>query len=83
MARLALPLILVLAACVAPPDEDACGAAGRQGLLGLDTAALAAMSFPSGTRVIAPGTPVTEDYRPDRLNIDVDASGRITGVWCG
>ena len=41
------------------------------------------MSFPAGTRLIYPGTPVTEDSRPDRLNIDIDQSGRITGVWCG
>jgi hypothetical protein len=54
-----------------------------QDLVGQDKALLAAMSFPMGTRVIEPGTAVTEDYRPTRLNIDVDASGTITGVWCG
>ncbi|MDZ4065545.1 MAG: I78 family peptidase inhibitor [Tabrizicola sp.] len=83
MARLALVLALGVTACVAAPDETACGAAGMQGLVGRDRSALAAMSLPVGTRVIEPGTPITEDYRADRLNIDVDARGRITGVWCG
>lgn len=83
MARLALALILGLSACVAAPDKTACGAAGMQDLVGQDISALAAMTFPVGTRVIEPGTAVTEDYRPDRLNIDVDATGRISGLWCG
>lgn len=83
MARLALALALGLAACVAVPDEDACGAAGMQDLVGQDKAVLAAMTFPAGTRVIEPGTAVTEDYSASRLNIDVDASGTIAGVWCG
>jgi len=33
-------------------------------------------------RVIRPGTVVTMDYRPQRLNIDVDESGTITGFRC-
>jgi len=83
VARLALALILGLSACVAAPDKTACGAAGMQQLVGRDDAVLAAMTFPQGTRLIYPGTAVTEDYRPDRLNIDLDATGRITGLWCG
>lgn len=34
-------------------------------------------------RVIPPGTAVTMDFREDRLNIDVDAAGKVTGVKCG
>ncbi len=65
------------------PEQNACGAAGMQDLIGRDDAVIAVMTFPEGTRVIYPGTPVTEDYHPDRLNIDIDQSGKITGVWCG
>lgn len=83
MARLALVLALGVAACVAAPQENACGAAGMQDLVERDKSALAAMTLPVGSRVIEPGTAITEDYRPDRLNIDVDATGRISGVWCG
>lgn len=83
MAKLALVGLLVLAACVAEPEQNACGAAGMQDLVGRDKSVLAVMTFPAGTRVLEPGTAVTEDYRSDRLNIDVDARGAITGVWCG
>lgn len=34
-------------------------------------------------RVIRPGMAVTMDYRPDRLNIDLDEDGRVTRVHCG
>lgn len=84
MGKAALLLVLGLAGCVAAsPEADACGAAGLQSLIGQKDDALAAMTFPQGTRFIYPGTPVSEDYRPDRLNIDIDQSERITGVWCG
>lgn len=66
-----------------PPEQNACGASGMQTLIGKDDDVLAAMTLPQGTRFIYPGKPVTEDYRPGRLNIDVSQSGKITGVWCG
>lgn len=34
-------------------------------------------------RVIKPGMAVTMDYRVDRVNIEVDADGRVTTVRCG
>lgn len=34
-------------------------------------------------RVIPPNTAVTMDYRQDRLNIETDAGGKVTGVKCG
>lgn len=83
MAKAALLLALGLMACVAAPGQDTCGAAGMQDMVGKDSTVLAAMTFPAGTRVIEPGTAVTEDYRPDRLNFDIDQSGTITGIWCG
>lgn len=79
----ALAGLALLAACVAEPPRAECGAAGLQGLVGRDKSVLAAMSLPPVTRVIEPWTAVTEDYNAQRLNIDVDARGRITGLWCG
>ena len=77
-------LALALAGCVAAePQPNACGAAGMQDLVGKDQSVLAAMTLPAGTRVITPGMAVTEDYSASRLNIDLDAQGRITGLWCG
>jgi hypothetical protein len=76
---------LMLGGCVAsePSDPNACGAAGMQRMVGKGDDVLAAFTLPQGTRFIYPGTPVTEDFRPDRLNIDIDQSGTIIGVWCG
>jgi hypothetical protein len=84
----ALGAILILAACVpeepniALPAEDACGAAALQQLLGApvadqDFSAIAAR------RIMADGSPMTMDYRADRLNVTYDAQGRITRIWCG
>lgn len=84
--RVALLLgALMLGGCVMSeePEQNACGAAGMQGLIGQDDDVLAAMTLSQGTRFIYPGTPVTEDYSPSRLNIDIDQYGLITGVWCG
>lgn len=81
----ALALASLLAACVTArePDRNACGADGMQGLVGRDRAMLAAMTLPAGTRIITPGMAVTEDYSASRLNIDIDARNRISGIWCG
>lgn len=66
-----------------PSGPDACGASGMQDLVGRNRSVLAAMTLPAGSRVIEPGMPVTEDYSPQRLNLDLDAGGRIVRVWCG
>ncbi len=34
-------------------------------------------------RIIPPGTMVTKDYWPDRVNVDLDDKGVVTRVWCG
>lgn len=87
----ALALTITVSACTpsdgtlpnpVPPSADACGANGLQYLLGQKAAVLAALSLPEGTRIIAPGTAVTMDYRPDRLNIELDDKDRIIRVHC-
>jgi hypothetical protein len=86
MRRVAIAVLgLGLAGCVGAkvPAADACGAAGLQNLIGQSRDVLAAMTLPQGTRVIEPGMPITEDYSETRLNIDLDAQGRIARVWCG
>ena len=76
---------LALGACVAAPEpeQNACGAGGMQYLVGQHKSALAAMTFPMGTRIIEPGMAVTEDYSPSRLNIVLDGQGLIESVYCG
>lgn len=78
---------LLLAACVVdepaiPPEPDACNAAALQGLVGQPAAAARAMELPAGTRIVGPGDPVTADFRPDRLNIEIGADGRVARVAC-
>ena len=64
------------------PVEDACGAAGLQGLVGQPARILQTMRFGVETRIIRPGMAVTMDYRPERLNIDIDANEQIIRVYC-
>lgn len=85
MRRVPILLAAGLAACtMAPPDPSApsCGADGYQSLVG---SPLAAVSLPADLpqRVIRPGEIVTMEYRADRLTIEVNDNGTITGVRCG
>lgn len=90
MRRLLSALALLASACAPQPSvspnaraeadaADACGARAMSGTVGVN---IAAATFPAGTRVIRPGAMVTEDFRPERLNVLVDANGNITGFGC-
>lgn len=85
---LALVPLLALAACVQPetpaepPAADACGASKYEGLIGQPAAVLDNMTFAAGTRIIQPNSPVTMDFRPDRLNVEISKNGRIDKVSC-
>ena len=65
------------------PGADACSAEQYQGLVTQNEVALSTMAFPHTVRVFHPGDAVTKDLRLDRMNIHVDANGRITAVDCG
>jgi hypothetical protein len=85
----ALGAILFLAACmpedpsVSLPSENACGAAGLQGLVGQPVAQQDFNGTGNAQRIMADGSAMTMDYRADRLNVTYDAQGRITRIWCG
>jgi hypothetical protein len=85
---------LPLAACVTTPKAAAsaemseCGSGKATDLVGKRWTE--AMSAPTlkrtgarSLRVIAPGDMVTMDYRPNRLNIETDAEGRVVRLKCG
>jgi len=61
--------------------QDTCGAAAYRSMIGTS---IATASFPAtpNIRVIMPDSVVTEDFRPERLNVIVDASGNITALEC-
>ncbi len=41
------------------------------------------LSGAGGLRWIRPGDAVTMDYREDRLNVELDARGRVAALRCG
>jgi len=68
--------------------EAQCGAAKVQGYLGQKEtepllAEIGKAANPGTMRVIRPGSAVTMDYRPDRLDIETDLDRRITRLRCG
>lgn len=84
MAALALAGCVMTGAPEQPPAEaDQCGATALQHLIGAPESVLASMRFAQKLRVIHPGQAVTMDYNPARLNIEIDAEGRIATLRCG
>ena len=85
--------LLALAACAPVPatqpapdqprDLSTCNGAQYTNLIGQDATALERVMILGQVRVIRPNTAVTMDYRIERLNFDVDASGMISDVRCG
>ena len=82
MRRMILALAL-LPACVQAETEDACGAAGFQGLIGQTGEIARLLELDRPARVIEPGMAVTMDFRPDRINFEIDDQDRIAVVRCG
>ena len=90
-----LLLLLVITACTgtlapAPPGRggNECKAADAQFAVGqnADAALLEQARQRSGSRIariLRPGQMVTMEYSAERLNLDVDASGKVTRVRCG
>lgn len=83
-----LTALLSLGACVVipvepPVQENACGAADLQYLVGGSARVLERMRFGTDVRIIRPGTAVTMDYSPARLNIVIDDFETVTRVYCG
>lgn len=89
MTRIIATLSLtVLAACQAPDPliadaNDLCGASSHQSLVGMTFSAIDAAKLPERTRILHPNTPMTRDYRLDRLNVFVDEAGKVSKVVCG
>lgn len=70
-----------------PSMEPSCGADQLASYVGQPAsddviAKITAWRGDKPMRVIRPGTAVTMDYRPDRLNVQVGEDGKITGFTC-
>jgi hypothetical protein len=61
------------------PRGDACGIAIYRPRIGTP---IANWEPPESSRVVRPGDAVTDDLRPERLNIIIDADGRVTSLEC-
>ncbi len=65
------------------PDRNACGAPAYVGTIGTQHLKHDFTNDNRPLRIIAPNTPVTMDFRAERLNVDIDDKGIVTRVWCG
>ncbi len=90
---------VILSACTTAASQEevpvhggapgaTCAPAKAQVLVGQPgTAALGARALEltgaRSVRWIRPGNAVTMDFREDRLNIDLNAQGRVKGLRCG
>ena len=95
----AAPMLFAITACtgtLAPtpapapprPGGNECKAADAQFAVGqnADAALLEQARQRSGSRIariLRPGQMVTMEYSAERLNLDVDASGKVASVRCG
>ncbi|MDE2487887.1 MAG: peptidase inhibitor I78 [Alphaproteobacteria bacterium] len=68
----------------ATPARDSCGAAGLQDLIGRPRTEIPVPVYPDRERVACTTCPITQDYRPDRLDIFFDErTGIIRQIRCG
>ncbi len=61
--------------------QDACDSARYRNLIG-SIINESTLRENTNTRIVAPDTVVTQDFRPDRLNIIVNSAGQITSLEC-
>ncbi|RPE80192.1 I78 family peptidase inhibitor [Vulcaniibacterium tengchongense] len=89
-----LSLVLFGCASAPPPTADArppsgvCNAEGARWAIGqgVNDEVVNRILRDTGSRdarVLRPGQPATMDYREDRINVDVNDRGAITGLRCG
>jgi len=76
-------LFCLVAVPACAQDTGTCGAEGFQGLVGQSGEIARLLELEQPARVIASDDMVTADYRPDRINFDLDEDDRIVEVRCG
>jgi hypothetical protein len=62
--------------------QDACGASRFGHLIGVLASEIDQGALPEGTRVITPDMMVTQDFRPERLNVITGTDGRVSSLSC-
>jgi len=66
-----------------PAVEDTCGMTQHAALIGKPATDAAVPPAGPQVRHLPPGSQVTMDFSPTRLNIDIDDAGVITALRCG
>jgi hypothetical protein len=66
----------------AAPQTDACKAASYAALIGKPITEPGVPAEGPDVRYLRPNSQMTMDFRPDRLNIEIDANDVITGFRC-
>lgn len=88
----ALSAAVLLSGCISvdverieagPAPDGACRADRFVDLIGAKAADLNHELLPRAHRILGPGDVATQDYNPHRLNIMVNADGRVISVGCG
>ncbi len=64
-------------------NDDLCRMSQWGHLIGQPESAIPRDQLPAGARVICATCMVTQDFRPDRLNITLSADGRVASMRCG
>lgn len=83
MRKMSLIIALTAAAPAWANGDDLCGASGFQGLVGQSGEIARLLELEQPVRVIPPNSAVTMEYRPDRINFELDEDGSIAVVRCG
>lgn len=65
-----------------PAVPDTCGMTQHAALIGQPITSEGVPPEGPNVRHLRPDSQMTMDFRPDRLNIDIDANGVITGFRC-
>ncbi|MEL6169561.1 MAG: I78 family peptidase inhibitor [Pseudomonadota bacterium] len=85
------PLILLFAGCSVQPGTEfppigtpgGCAPQVFSSFLGQPRTALVGVTINGPSRVIEPGSAVTTDFQPDRVNFEIDEAGTIARIYCG
>ncbi|MFS2317914.1 I78 family peptidase inhibitor [Maricaulis sp. D1M11] len=68
---------------VTPPITGTCGMEAVQHYVGQARTSVNRADLPALLRVLGPNSVATMDYRPERMNVHVDASDIVTQITCG
>ncbi|MCA0872629.1 hypothetical protein LCL97_17480 [Seohaeicola saemankumensis] len=82
MKAASLAALIVAAATGAWASDDTCGAQALEPFVGQPLQAASGV-VPDDARILPPNSVMTQDHRPERVNVDLDDKDVILRVWCG